>query len=71
MNVNITQENVHLLIPSKIALMTDMLAEELNIDIIDAIKRIYASRLYRELEIESTKLWHLGPVALFQTMQGE
>ncbi len=71
MNVNITQENVHLLIPSKIALMTDMLAEELNIDIIDAIKRIYASRLYHELEIESTKLWHLGPVALFQTMQGE
>lgn len=71
MNVNITQENVHLLIPSKIALMTDMLAEELNIDIIDAIKRIYASRLYHELEIERTKLWHLGPVALFQTMQGE
>lgn len=28
--------------------------------------RIYKSATYRELEKEETKLWHLGPVALYQ-----
>jgi len=29
---------------------------------------IYSSDTYRQLEDESTKMWHLGPVALYQDM---
>jgi hypothetical protein len=42
-----------------------MLAEDENISIVDAIKRIYASKMYKKLQDESTKYWHLGPVALY------
>ena len=33
-----------------------------------AKKKIYSSDTYRQLEKESTKLWHLGPIALYQMM---
>ena len=35
-------------------------------DIAEATKRIYASKIYKQLENEETKLWHLGPVALYE-----
>ena len=35
---------------------------------IEAMKSIYSSVTYRRLEDESTKLWHLGPVALYEEM---
>lgn len=31
-----------------------------------ALETIYNSNTYRQLENESTKLWHLGPVALLE-----
>ena len=43
-----------------------MLSEDKGISISEAIKAIYASDTYRRLETESTKLWHLGPVALYE-----
>ena len=45
-----------------------MLSEDKKISIINAIKEIYASDIYRRLENEETKLWHLGPVALYEEM---
>ena len=68
MNLEISQKNLYLLLPSKVAWMTDMIMEDKNIDIVDAMKRIYLSETYRKLEDESTKFWHLGPVALYQSM---
>ena len=32
---------------------------------IDAIKKIYTSKLYKRLK------WHLGPVALYQELEAE
>ena len=49
--------------------MAAMLASEKNISITDAIKTIYTSNTYKKLETESTKLWHLGPVALMEELQ--
>ena len=43
-----------------------MLSEDRGISISEAIKAIYASDTYRRLETENTKLWHLGPVALYE-----
>ena len=71
MNLTITQQNVHLLLPSKMSWMANMLAEDNGISIVDAMKLLYSSELYARLENESTKAWHLGPVALYQDFQAE
>lgn len=68
MNLNVTQDNLFLFLPSKISWMAEMLSEDKKISIIDAIKEIYASDIYRRLETEETKLWHLGPVALYEKL---
>ena len=71
MNLNITQQNVHLLIPSKLSWMANMLAEDNDISIVDAMKLLYSSDVYARLEKEDTKAWHLGPVALYEEYQSE
>ena len=35
----------------------------------DAMKILYSSETYARLEDESTKAWHLGPVALYEDFQ--
>jgi len=69
MNLEVNQENLHLFLPSKISWMAGMLSEDKGISLSEAIKIIYASDIYRRLETESTKLWHLGPVALYENME--
>lgn len=68
MNLDINQNNLYLLLPSKVAWLTDMLIEDKGISIVDAVREIYLSDIYKQLEDESTKMWHLGPVALYQGM---
>jgi hypothetical protein len=65
---DITQENLYLLLPSKVSRVSDMLAEDAGIGILDAIRRVYRSDMYRHLETESTKLWHEGPVSLYSEL---
>lgn len=69
MNLNVTQDNLYLFLPSKISWMAEMLSEDKNVSIANAIKEIYESDVYHQLEIEETKLWHLGPVALYENMK--
>mgnify|MGYP006374748933 CR=1 FL=1 len=69
MNLTITQENVHLLLPSKLSWMANMLAEDKGISIVEAMKMLYASEVYSRLEKESTKAWHLGTVVLYEDFQ--
>ncbi len=68
MNLTVTQDNLYLFLPSKTSRLADILAEERGIDIVEAIKSVYNSDIYRQLEIEDTKLWHLGPVALAESI---
>ena len=68
MNLDINQDNLYLLLPSKVAWLADMLTTDKGIGIVDAMIEIYSSDTYRQLEDESTKIWHLGPVALYQDM---
>lgn len=69
MNISVTQENLYLLLPSKMSWLADMLAEERGISIVEAMKKLYSSSFYTRLANESTKLWHLGPVALYEEFQ--
>lgn len=66
MNLDITQDNLYLILPSKVSRMAEMLAEDSGKSIVQAVKDIYYSEVYKRLEQESTKQWHLGPVALYQ-----
>lgn len=65
-NLNITQDNLHLLLPSKVMWLAGYLAEDTGMSIVEATKRIYASDLYKRLEQESSKLWQMGHVALYE-----
>ena len=67
----INQGNLHLLLPSKVSWLASMLVEYKGLSIIDAIKKVYASNLYKKLKIESTKTWHLGPVDLYEELIGK
>ena len=71
MTDRITQDNLYLLLPSKVAWIAEMLTQDKNCNLIDALRHIYLSETYRQLENESTKLWHLGPVALYQTINAQ
>ena len=66
MNLTVTQDNLYLFLPSKISWMAEMLSEDENIDIVEAVSKIYNSDVYKRLENEETKLWHLGPVDLYR-----
>ena len=68
MNLTVTQDNLYLFLPSKTSRMADFLSDEKNISIVDAFEAIYNSDTYSRLENEATKLWHLGPVALYESM---
>ena len=69
MNLDVTQDNLYLFLPSKISWLAKMLSEDKNLSIGDAVKEIYASDTYSRLEKEESKLWHLGPVALYEEMK--
>lgn len=71
MNLTINQNNLYLLLPSKMSWLACMLANDQNISVVEAIKKLYASELYKKLENESTKAWHLGPVALYEEFSEE
>ena len=65
---NITQDNLYLLLPSKVSWLAAMLTEDTGASVVEAVRSIYSSNLYRRLEVEETKLWHEGPVALYAEM---
>ena len=66
---SITQQNLHLLLPSKMSWLAMMLSEDKGISIVEAMKILYSSAFYSRLADETTKLWHLGPVALYEEYQ--
>ena len=67
MNLTIDQNNVHLLLPGKMSRMAEMYIDDHeSASVVDALRALYRSRMYAELERESTKLWEYGPVALYE-----
>lgn len=61
----VTQENVHLLLPWKIAGISELWARDLGITPLDAMNRFYSTDFYRSLADESTKLWCYSPEQLY------
>ena len=67
----INQQNLYLLLPSKVCRLAIMIQNQKHISLIEAIKEVYASDLYKQMEQEESKLWHLGPVDLYNEMTAE
>lgn len=70
-NRKITQQNLYLILPGKVSKMATIYASHFGVSIVEALKRIYKSRTYKELENEDSKLWHFGPVALYEMLLEE
>ncbi len=65
----ITPEQLYLILPYKVSQLSMLISKKLGMPILDAIRAVYRSNTYKDLEREETKLWHLGPVALFEHYQ--
>ncbi len=68
MYLEITQANLHLLLPGKVTALARFYAEDHNCTMLEAIRYIYSTPLYKQLSIESTKLWHQGTVTLYEQL---
>ena len=68
MTGTLTQDNLYLLLPGKVLAVAEMYARHHNVSVLDAMRKVYSSAMYKQLEQEETKRWHEGPVSLYQTM---
>ena len=66
----ITQSNVHLLLPWKTAGVAELWAKDLGVAPLEALMRFYQTDFYRLLEDESTKLWTNSPEQLYLLFRG-
>lgn len=62
----ISPDQLYLILPYKVSQLSMLYAKKFGVSIIDALKEIYNSNTYKALSREETKLWHYGPVALFE-----
>lgn len=68
----VTQENVYALIPHKVSKLADrLLADKHSKTLEEAIMQIYNSKMYRNLETESTKFWWYGINMLYEELMEE
>jgi hypothetical protein len=51
--------------------LAELIKRSDNLSQKEAVKRLYASKLYKTLENEETKLWHLSIPALFDLYMEE
>lgn len=62
----ITADTLYLILPGKVSQLSMLIAKKMGMPILDAIREVYRSNTYRDLSREETKLWHLGPVGLYE-----
>ena len=60
----VNQDNLRVLLPSKIALTLEEVAKIKGTNPSDEIVAFYASEVYRRLEDEATKYWCFSPAEL-------
>lgn len=71
MNLEITDKNLYLLLPGKVSMLVQFYVREHHVTLVEALKLFYNSDTYRKLADETSKMWHLGPVALYQVFTEE
>ena len=59
------------LLPEITAAVVDVLSDREGLSEDEAIRRLYSSKLYRDLENEETKVWHFSTETLYALLQQE
>jgi len=67
----VTQRNLHLFIPGKIAGVAALMSHDKGTSVLEAMKAFYATRTCKLLEREETKYWHYSPAQLYAEMQDD
>lgn len=67
----IDQETLHLILPSKIARVVDLLSAETGEDAVSLMQKFYASDTYASLREESSKFWWFSPAELCELYRRE
>ena len=62
----ITYKNLYLLLPGKVSAVVELYVQNHGGSFLDGLRKFYNSSTYHRLENEQTKLWHLGPVGLYE-----
>lgn len=68
MDLNITQENLYLLLPGKMTALAQFYAEDHGCSLLEALRKMYSTSLYKDMATESTKLWHFGVTDLYRNI---
>jgi len=66
-----TQDAINLAIAGIVPGIIELLMEKRHVGWQDAAELLYNSTLYEAMEDDSTKLWHLSPLALFDMLEEE
>lgn len=65
------QETLHLIIPSKISRVVELLSQKTGEDSLELMKKFYSSKTYAELSVETSKYWWFSPAELCELFQRE
>ena len=65
------QETLHLILPSKIARVADLLSKENGEDSVAVVKKFYLSSTYAELSNEASKYWWFSPAEICELYHRE
>ena len=65
------QKTLHLILPSKVALVMDLLSKSSGEDPVALMKEFYSSKTYEELRDESSKYWWFSPAELCELYRRE
>ncbi len=71
MKETITQKDLYLLLPIKVSGLAYLLGQDRGISVVDAIRQVYSSSTYKEMEREESKAWCLGPTTLYHDLKQE
>ena len=66
-----TQEDIRTILPSKIALVSDILSKRAGKDPVEIMSDFYKSKTYSMLQDETTKYWWFGPAELCELYERE
>lgn len=64
-----TQEDIRTILPSKIALVVDILSKRTGEDPVKLMTDFYQSKTYAMLQNESTKYWCFSPMELSELFE--
>ena len=64
-----TQEDIRTILPSKIALLVDILSKRTGEDPVKLMTDFYQSKTYAMLQNESTKYWWFSPMELSELFE--